>query len=244
MTFERITEWMLNGCKRVNLPFARHSFSIHVLWILSLKGRVSWNWSMIEITVPRSVSRWIWIFVGKKGKRERRKKRPKKNDEPDDPDVRINYANVNERLSGTRWLFRLGNIYIGYCVDTRLREVNLFFSFFKGRILLFLEFFNRFLGPKSSLRKLVELLSNSRFKEGLFFLLEKISFKFSIDPNGNKIFPFFQAFFPLEWQATYICHLASSSWYRSTRSSLGVPVKRWSTHIDEREIERVKGGDD
>lgn len=146
MTFERITEWMLNGCKRVNLPSARHSFSIHVLWILSLKGRVSWNWSMIEITVPRSVSRWIWIFVGKKGKRERRKKRPKKNDEPDDPDVRINYANVYERLSGTRWLFRLGNIYIGYCVDTRLREVNLFFSFFKERILLFLEFFNRFLG--------------------------------------------------------------------------------------------------
>lgn len=71
----------------------------------------------------------------RKKRKKERKKRPKKNDEPDDPDVRINYANVYERLSGTRWLFRLGNIYIGYCVNTRLREVNLFFSFFKGRIL-------------------------------------------------------------------------------------------------------------
>lgn len=54
-------------------------------------------------------------------------------DEPDDPDVRINYANVYERLSGTRSLFRLGNIYIGYYVDTHLRKENFFFSFFKGR---------------------------------------------------------------------------------------------------------------
>lgn len=62
-------------------------------------------------------------------------------------------------------------------MDTRLREVNLFFSFFKERILLFLEFFNRFLGPKSSLRKLVELLSNSRFKEGIFFLARENLFQ-------------------------------------------------------------------
>lgn len=45
---------------------------------------------------------------------EKERKRISWMTKPDDPDVRINYANVYERLSGTRSLFRLGNIYIGY----------------------------------------------------------------------------------------------------------------------------------
>lgn len=118
----------LNACKPRQLSVRVDSFSFHVRAVNTIVKRKSFV-KLVDDRDNCASESWVELNPNLRWKKKKRKKRLKIScDEPDSPDVRINYANVHERLSGIRSLFRLGNIYI----DTHLRKMNFVFLVFSN----------------------------------------------------------------------------------------------------------------